>query len=85
MSKRIVSQDLGYNEGFNELVVTHPETKVTTLLASTAYVNNKKSSIQGVSTRFCRPWAITDLADASFFFCTWCQSPSPEARPARPV
>ena len=68
MSKRIVSQDLGYNEGFNELVVTHPETEVTTLSASTAYVNNKKSSSQGVSTRFSRPWAITDLADASYFF-----------------
>ena len=68
MSKRIVSQDLGYNEGFNELVVTHPETKVTTLSASTAYVNNKKSSSQGVRTRVGRPRAITDLADASYFF-----------------
>ena len=58
----------GYNEGFNELVVTHSETKGTALSASTAYVNNKKSSSQGVSTRFCRPWAITDLADASYFF-----------------
>jgi hypothetical protein len=48
MSKRIVSHDLGYNKGFNELVVTHPETKVTALSASTAYVNNKKSSSQGV-------------------------------------
>ena len=47
MSKRIVSQDLGYNEGFNELVVTHSETKVTTLAASMAYVNNRESSRKG--------------------------------------
>jgi hypothetical protein len=47
MSKRKVSQDLGYNEGFNELVVTHPETKGTTLTASTAYVNNSKPSYSG--------------------------------------
>ena len=68
MSKRIVSQDLGYNENFNELVVTHSETKVPICPASTAYVNNSKSFRQGLSTRICRPLAITDLADASYFF-----------------
>jgi hypothetical protein len=47
MGKRIVSYHLVYNEGFNELVVTHSETKGTTFAASMAYVNNRKSSRKG--------------------------------------
>jgi hypothetical protein len=57
-----------YNEDLNELVVARSETKGTALPASTAHVNNRKSSSQGVSTRFCGPMAITDLADAPYFF-----------------